>query len=128
MKGVSGIMPEHLYRFRSTVLGKHQELEKQEIYFSSLEGLNDPMEGLTEVVFQGDVIVWENLFRHFIGCLAWAVCDHLVRREETEMKVSDLLVVDPWHTPAMPFVKIIKRLADELVGTEDVQALVSHFA
>jgi hypothetical protein len=42
-------MPEHLCRFRPTVLGKHQELENQEIYFSSLEGLNDPMEGFIDL-------------------------------------------------------------------------------
>ena len=118
------------YRFRpiDRLLGDSRELETQTLFFAAPESLNDPMEGLADVVFRGDVIVWENLFRHFIGCLAWAVCDHLVRREETEMKVSDLLVVDPCHTPEMPFVQIIKRLADELVGTVDVQALVSHFA
>jgi len=38
-------MTEHLYRLRSSVLGEHQELENQEIYFPSLESLNDPMEG-----------------------------------------------------------------------------------
>jgi len=50
-------MRKHLYRFRSTVLGKHQELENQDIYFSSLESLNDPMEGFMDLFWSGDEIV-----------------------------------------------------------------------
>ncbi len=60
-----------LYRFRSTnsLVGKHQELEKQSIYFASPRELNDPMEGLRIFYWQGDEIVWRNLFRHYIYCL-----------------------------------------------------------
>ena len=60
-----------LYRLRSTdkLLGKSQELEKQSIYFASPEELNDPMEGFRDIVWQGDRIVWTNLFRHYICCL-----------------------------------------------------------
>ena len=46
-------MSEHLYRFRPSVLGKHQELENPEIYFSSLDTLNDPMEGLMDLFWSG---------------------------------------------------------------------------
>lgn len=35
-------MTNYLYRLRGSVLGKHQELENQEIFCSSLETLNDP--------------------------------------------------------------------------------------
>ena len=46
------------YRFRSidTLLGKHSELEKQTIYFASPDDLNDPMEGLRNIVWNGDRI------------------------------------------------------------------------
>ena len=47
-----------VYRFRSTTaLFKYQELEKQEIYFSPIDKLNDPMEGTLNLVFKGDRIV-----------------------------------------------------------------------
>jgi hypothetical protein len=44
-------MISHLYRYRPAhaVLGKYEELAKQEIYFSPPEELNDPMEGYKDV-------------------------------------------------------------------------------
>ena len=41
------IMEQHFYRFRSidALLGRHAELEAQEIYFASPAQLNAPMEG-----------------------------------------------------------------------------------
>lgn len=58
-----------IYRFRSTtaLLGKKKELENQEIYFASIDELNDPMEGKPDLVFKGDRIVWENLFKHYLS-------------------------------------------------------------
>ena len=64
--------PETLavYRFRSTEkLLQYEELEKQTIYFADAEELNDPMEGIRDIFWQGDRIVWTNLFRHYLYCL-----------------------------------------------------------
>ena len=60
-----------LYRLRSIdrLFGDSQELAKQAIYFASPEELNDPMEGFRDIVWQGDQIVWTNLFRHYLYCL-----------------------------------------------------------
>lgn len=60
------------YRFRSMkyLLGeKYRELEKQTIYFASPEELNDPVEGLRDIAWIGDEIVWTNLFKHYVYCL-----------------------------------------------------------
>ena len=48
-----------VYRFRTmdNLLGEHQELKKQEIYFANPEQLNDPMEGLRDIFWRGDKIV-----------------------------------------------------------------------
>ena len=64
-------MSKQIYRLRSSkhLLGPHEELRKQEIYFASPHELNDPMEGFRDIVWKGDTIVWENLFRHYISCL-----------------------------------------------------------
>ena len=53
------------YRFRSlnNLLGKYKELENQEIYFAPPEELNDPMEGFKNIIFNGDLIVWNNFFK-----------------------------------------------------------------
>ena len=59
------------YRFRSidSLLGKHREFEEQTIYFANPEELNDPMEGLRDIVWNGDKIVWTNFFKHYVFCL-----------------------------------------------------------
>ena len=58
------------YRFRSasTLLDKN-ELEDQYVYFSSPQDLNDPNEGVRNIVWKGDRIVWNNFFGHFLWCL-----------------------------------------------------------
>jgi hypothetical protein len=60
-----------MYRFRSirNLLGEFQELERQEIYFASASELNDPMEGLRDIFWTGDAIVWRNLIIHYIKSL-----------------------------------------------------------
>ena len=58
------------YKFRSAEkLLQYEELEKQTIYFADTEELNDPMEGIRDIFWQGDRIVWTNLFRHYVYCL-----------------------------------------------------------
>ena len=70
-KGQADQQPEFLYRFRSThaLLEGFDELERQEIFFAAPEELNDPLEGFTNVVWQGDTILWCNLLRHYLLCL-----------------------------------------------------------
>lgn len=60
-----------MYRFRSVdcLLDKFHELENQEIYFASPSELNDPMEGLSDIYWLGDKIVWINFFKHYLFCL-----------------------------------------------------------
>ena len=50
----------NFYRFRSVeqLLGEYSELERQTIFFASLEDLNDPMEGFRDIVWHGDSILW----------------------------------------------------------------------
>ena len=62
----------NVYRFRSMeyLLGEeYQELENQTIYFASPDQLNDPMEGLRDIVWNGDKIAWTNFFKHYVFCL-----------------------------------------------------------
>jgi hypothetical protein len=52
----------------------YNELENQEIYFSPLEDLNDPMEGFIDFVWKGDEILWENFLKHYVLCFEHVVC------------------------------------------------------
>jgi hypothetical protein len=61
-----------VYRLRSLdkLLGMgYQELDRQTIYSSPFSELNDPMEGTSDMVWLGDSVVWENLFRHYLLCM-----------------------------------------------------------
>jgi hypothetical protein len=63
----------HFYRFRSinNLLGDREELEKQQIYFASKDQLNDPLEGHINIYWQGDAIVWRNLFKNYLYCVQY---------------------------------------------------------
>lgn len=83
-----------LYRFRSmdSLLGeKYNELELQSIYFSPPEFLNDPMEGFRLIHFQGDSVLWENLFNNYLACLVNTVYNY-VMFGETE-SIYDLIPI-----------------------------------
>lgn len=61
------------YRLRSLKsIFEYKELENQEIYFASLDELNDPMEGFRNVVFKGDKKDWEILFINYLQSFDWA--------------------------------------------------------
>ena len=60
-------MASRIFRFRSVKhLMDYGELEEQYVFFAPLSELNDPMEGLMDIVWSGDEVVWCNLFRHYI--------------------------------------------------------------
>ena len=78
-----------VYRLRSLdrLLGEeYQELEGQTIYFSPFSKLNDPMEGVFDMVWFGDSVLWKNLFRHFLLCMEHKVSMATIYRPEDSEK------------------------------------------
>ena len=90
-------MPE-VYRCRSmaslldssTGEVNSQELDTQTIYFAGSEDLNDPMEGFLDYFWQGDQIVWTNLFRHYLHCLLRTYIDFKVIGQDTQLQPQHL--------------------------------------
>ena len=82
-----------LYRVRTIaqLLGCFKELEKQEIYFAHPSDLNDPMEGIRNIFWLGDQIVWNNLFKHYIHCLHMTIALYRF--------LGDVEVLQPHHIP-----------------------------
>ncbi len=77
-----------MYRFRSTKYlldEEFNELENQEIYFAPPEQLNDPMEGLKDIFWQGDEILWKNFLKHYLLCLEHIVSIWTVIGEDIEI-------------------------------------------
>ena len=88
-----------VYRFRSMeyLLGEeYQELEKQTIYFASPEELNDPMEGLRDIVWRGDKIVWTNLFKNYVSYLLELFGKFRRKGVFKELSVDDIPLPGRW--------------------------------
>lgn len=81
-----------LYKFRSTKY-LFDELINNELYFADLEELNDPMESFKNVVWQGDEVLWCNLFNHYLFCLdilyAWI---YFVNKGDVKVSVDNIQI------------------------------------
>ncbi|GFZ79737.1 hypothetical protein GCM10011531_07060 [Aquaticitalea lipolytica] len=109
-----------MYRFRpiESLLGKYKELENQEIYFASPEELNDPMEGLRDVFWQGDEIVWRNLFINYAKSLQRIFALTVILNESKEITESDIKV--SWG------LFNFNSVQDEKLNREIIQVLFSN--
>ena len=94
-----------VYRFRSIdyLLGdEYQELEKQTIYFASPDELNDPMEGLRDIVWRGDEIVWTNLFKNYVWfCHATSLLSGITDDSE-ELDTKKMAIPGRWSERPTP--------------------------
>ena len=97
------------FRFRSidALLGKFQELEKQTIYFASPEELDDPMEGLRDIVWDGDKIIWTNFFKHYIFCLNRCYLPLNITPNPGKLDVGDIPILERWDQIATPIEEIL---------------------
>jgi len=119
-------MIDHLYRYRpiEAVLGKFDELERQEIYFSAPAELNDPMEGFKDLFWSGDRIVWENFLRHYILCLQETAI-HALAGPDLDNHVLDNLVFSvPDSLPHAPIRTIYKRLSEAFLNDAAVKTFL----
>jgi hypothetical protein len=99
-----------LYRFRPlTRVLDDGELENQEMYLSSPEELNDPMEGLKDVVWRGDEVLWRNLMRHYMICLTWSLAHARVGGEQDAASAG-----------------IAARLTDASLPTDEIRAVCAE--
>ena len=93
-----------IYRFRSidALLDKYHELENQTIYFASPDELNDPMEGLRDIVWSGDKIVWEKFFKHYTLCLHLSFLKLKITLNSKEFKGDDIPILNGWNHLSTP--------------------------
>lgn len=117
----------YVYRFRNVnnLLGR-KELENSEIYFAAPEQLNDPLEGHINVYWQGDEVIWRNLFRHYLNCVLYALglfANAEQKRETAEWKflhLRDPLIngIRPEHL----------QLRDRIFGHEVIGSYIERIA
>ena len=103
------------FRFRSidALLGKFQELETRTIYFASPDELNDPMEGLRNIVWDGDKIVWTHFFKHYIFCLNRCYLPLNITPRPRKLDVDSIPILERWDQIITP---IEKNLFDDIWG------------
>ena len=97
------------FRFRTidALLGQFQELKEQTIYFASPDELNDPMEGLRDIVWNGDQIVWTNFFKHYIFCLNRSCLMLIITRNSQKLDGVDIPILERWDQITIPIEKIL---------------------
>lgn len=119
-----------LYRFRSreALLGEFAELERQTIYFAKPIEVNDPMDGLTDVFWRGDEILWRNLFRHYVLSFAWYYGGWLVQETEGFEPLTIHGNFCEEDLPKSNFRSICREIEDELLGTPEMQRAVQLLA
>lgn len=121
-------MPQHLYRYRPAraVLDEFHELERQQIYFSPLRDLNDPMEGFRDVVWRGDAILWTNLLRHYVRSLTAAASTAALLPDDTtdeaRLRLAQAVEREP---PAAAIRRQLDAAAGAFLGRRGPRALVA---
>lgn len=112
-------MSQYFYRYRpiSAVLDGFHELENQEIYFSTTDELNDPMEGFKDLFWQGDEIVWRNFLKHYVLCLLQMAYYTFTAGQEFDRKVIDNVVFwVPDELPDAPIREIYVGIVAEFLA------------
>jgi hypothetical protein len=118
------------YRFRSTkaLLCEFHELERQEIYFSPPEQLNDPLEGFKDLFWQGDEIVWRNLLRHYLMCLMWGYTLVKIGGDYRDTLSQDTPILSRFLLPVPQGREILNKVCERffgLYGIDEVPALLA---
>lgn len=124
-------MSTEYFRFRriDRLLGEDGELEKQEIYFSDPASLNDPLEGFRDVFWEGDKIVWKNLFRHYLRCVEHVYMLLLVGGEEHKITDDDVpmhIQVDSFPTDL--YRDLFSKMYEEFVADEFISDLTARIS
>ena len=118
------------FRFRTidALLGQFQELKEQTIYFASPDELNDPMEGLRDIVWNGDQIVWTNFFKHYIFCLnrSWL----LLRLIDSSPKFDvNSIPIEHWDPMRFPREKnLLDDIWDRFCNLPHIQEIIEALA
>jgi len=114
-------IPLRFYRYRSVdaLIDKWQELEKQEIYFSALDELNDPTEGFKDMFWRGDHIVWRNLLKHYLLCLMKAISIVVVGGKG--FQITEGVIIGT--LPNAPIKKTYERICSEFFASFDLERL-----
>ena len=117
-----------MYRLRNlnNILGDHKELEKQTIFLADTDSLNDPLESYIKYYWQGDKIIWDNFFRHYILCLDTTIVLYQFAPDKMEDTKNDIPVHLMLSEQTDVYKEIIQRIFLNFKNDILMQNLISH--
>lgn len=124
-------MTKDFYRFRSVekLIGeKYQELERQVIYFAEPSSLNDPIEGFRDYFWDGDEIIWNNLFKHYLFCIERSYFLLCISGEEHPLTEEDIPVLTDFEFPAPVYEKLFDEISKSFFSREAIISLISFIS
>jgi hypothetical protein len=124
-------MADYFYRYRpiERVLDGNHELENQEIYFSAVNELNDPMEGFKDLFWFGDKLIWRNLLKHYVLCILETAYLCLGAPDQFDQGILKSIIFHvPETLPDAPIRTIYQQIAIKFLAEEPVETLVSLMA
>lgn len=128
-------MAEYMYRFRSQrhLFDEHEgkkgfdELEKQEIYFATRDEVNDPADGLKDIFWKGDRIVWKNLLKHYLLCLEHACFLFILAGKDTPP--AEIAVFKTFKDlPTSMYVDLYESICRQFFGHDDINKVTDHLS
>ena len=124
-------MSEYFYRYRpiERVLDGSHELENQEIYFSTPDELNDPVEGFKDLFWLGDEIIWRNLLKHYVLCLIQIAYLCFAAADQFDPSILKNIVFNmPDAFKDAPIRSIYERITAKFLAEKAVEMFVSLVA
>lgn len=119
-------------RFRSTsaLLDKFHELENEEIYFSTVKDLNDPLEEYMDLSFDGDEILWTNFFQNYLFCLFVFRTILMLTGDSKELTSDDIhTYFDPERKTFLSVEGHSYKVAcDEIFANSVIQKIINYFS
>ncbi|TFH90474.1 DUF2971 domain-containing protein [Vibrio ouci] len=121
---------EEIYRFRNLKAllqgdpkqGYFGELENQSIYFAFPEELNDPVEGLRNIHWTGDRVVWENLVRNYSLTLTNSILAHELSEDDFHNHIDSIdLFLMPSTIPTEKYKELYGRIARKVIRNPHVR-------
>ena len=120
-------MPEFLYRFRPLErLLDDNELEHQTIFFAAPSTLNDPLEGYLDIFWQGDSIVWRNLFKNYLLCLDHVHTLAMIGGNKIHLNSDDIQVFLSYdNLPTQQYKDRVSNLFSIVLSAEPIAKLIN---
>lgn len=134
-------VPSRIYRFRPLTVVKPgcdsgvfipaktvvEELDSQEIYLAPLDELNDPMDGLHHLVWDGDPVLWGNWLRSYARCLLDALLYVHVAGDTASFDSSAIHpLATPGDSPTPAYRALLDDLAVRLQQNPSLQTLLDE--